>query len=279
MMRQILLVSCFFLVFSCTKEANVKLPETKSLPVLYSYLCPSDSLIRLRLTYSSPLYNSNEIDVLKPVRDADVKISSTQGTGQLIFNAWTGYYELNTGSYPVMPGQTYKMTVTTAQGNIATAETQVPVSTVPINAVSVETIPENYFSSDRIKASFTDEPGRTNYYRLAALYASVFKFESDTMTSDTRITELYSDLNRDGQAASLAGRFYRQTDSIGDFSSEHYEVFLFNCSLSYFSFHNSLRNYSGGDPFSEPSLMYTNVSGGFGCFGAYTRSSFRYKKK
>src|SRR6478752_468719 len=105
MMRIFFILSCFFLFFSCTKEAKVKLPETKPLPVMYSYICPTDSVIRLKLMSSSPLYSSNEIDILAAVPDGDVKISSSQGTAQLIFNQNTQYYELKTSAYPIVPGQ------------------------------------------------------------------------------------------------------------------------------------------------------------------------------
>lgn len=283
MMRIIFILSCVVLFLSCTKEAKVKLPETKPLPVIYSYICPDDSLIRLKLMLSSPLFSSNEIDILAAVPDGDVRISSAQGTAQLIFNQSTRYYELKTNSYPIVPGQIYKMTVTTINGDVATAETEVPINTVPINTVTVETIPENYQTSDLIKVSFTDEPGSVNYYRIAALHAFAYAFQADTMADDTRIKELYSDINHDGENVSLAGRFYQRNDSTEYYSAEYYDVFLYNCSESYYKFYNSLKNDPGSGisfpPPGEPTLVYTNVKGGFGCFGAYTRSMLRYKKK
>lgn len=278
----IILCSCF-LFLSCAKEAKVKLPEAKPMPVMYSYICPTDSVIRLKLLLSSPLFSSNQIDVLAPVADGDVKISSAQGTAQLIFNQNTGYYELKTNAYPIVPGQVYKMTVTTINGDIATAETQVPFTAVSINMVTVETITENNQTSDRIKVSFNDEPGRVNYYRMAALYAFVYTFQPDTLTDETRIKELYSDINHDGESVSLAGRFYLKSDSMAYYSTEFYDVFLYNCSESYYYFYKSLRNESGlgisFPPPGEPTLNYSNVKGGFGCFGAYTRSILRLKKK
>ena len=278
----ILLINCF-LFLSCTKEATVKLPDAKSLPVMYSYLCPTDSVIRLKLMSSSPLYSSNEINVLAVVSDGDVRISSAQGTAQLIFNPTTQYYELKTSAYPIVPGQVYKMTVTTINGDVATAETQVPFSTVPINMVTVGPIPESNQTGDRIKVSFTDEPGRVNYYRIAALDAFAYTFPADTLADDTRINELYSDINHDGENVSLVGEFYQRNDSSEYFSSEYYDVFLYNCSESYYKFYKSLKNYSGNGisfpPQAESTLIYSNVKGGFGCFGAYTRSMLRYKKK
>src|SRR6478736_8550622 len=127
MKRLFFILSCL-LFLSCTKEAKVKLPETKPLPVMYSYICPTDSIIRLKLMSSSPLYSSNEIDILAAVPDGDVKISSSQGTAQLIFNQNTQYYELKTNAYPIVPGQVYKITVKTINGDVATAETQVPIT-------------------------------------------------------------------------------------------------------------------------------------------------------
>lgn len=279
----ILLINCCFLLVSCTKEAMVKLPETKPLPVMYSYICPTDSVIRLKLMSSSPVFNSDPIDILAAVPDAIVKISSAQGTAQLIFDRTTGYYELKTNSYPIVPGQDYKMTVTTTNGDVATAETQVPFTTVPINMVTVETITENNQTGDRIKAFFTDEANSVNYYRIAASHGFVYTGQIDTIVNDTQMNELYSDLNHNGESSTLAGKFSQSSDSTEYYSAEYYEVFLYNCSESYYKFYKSLKNYSGVGmsfpPPAEPTLMYSNVKGGFGCFGAYTRSMLRYKKK
>lgn len=274
---------CIFLLFSCAKEAMVKLPETKPLPVIYSYICPDDTVIRLKLLSSSPLYTSNEIDVLAAVSDADVKISSAQGTAQLIFNQNTQYYELKTTAYPIVTGQVYKMAVTTINGAVATAETQVPFTAVPINMVIVEAITENNQESDRIKVLFTDEPGRVNFYRLAVLQGFVYSFAPDTLTEDTRIHERYSDITHDGETASMVARYYQRNDSTEYYTAEFYDVFLYNCSESYYKFYQSLSKNPGSGinfpPPGEPTLNYTNVKGGFGCFAAYTRSKVRYKKR
>lgn len=279
MMRIFFIIGCFSLFLSCSKEANVKLPETKLLPVMYSYICPTDSVIRLKLLYTSPLYGDNQVDVLAPVSDGDVKISSAQGTAQLVFNQKTRYYELQTNTYPIVQGQVYKMTVTTINGDIATAETQVPFTNVPINTITVETITANNSTNDLINVSFTDEPGRLNYYRIAALHAFAYTFQTDTITDDARITKLYSDINHDGENVSLDGRVNQRYDSTEYYSTEYYDVFLYNCNESYYNFHKSLINYTGDNPFAEPTRLYSNVKGGFGCFGAYTRSMLRYKKK
>ena len=232
---------------------------------------------------SSPLFSSNEIEILEAVSDGDVRISSAQGTAQLIYNPTSQYYELKTNAYPIVPGQVYKMTVTTSNGDVATAETRVPHVAVSINMVTLETITGSNQTSDHIKVSFTDEPGRVNYYRLAVLHGFAYRFQADTTTDETRIKELFSDINHDGVNTSLTGSFFLRNDSTENYSTEYYDVFLYNCSESYYNFNKSLKNYSGNGisfpPQAESTLIYTNVTGGFGCFGAYIRSRLRFKKK
>ena len=232
---------------------------------------------------SSPLFSSNEIEILEAVSDGDVRISSAQGTAQLIYNPTSQYYELKTNAYPIVPGQVYKMTVTTSNGDVATAETRVPHVAVSINMVTLETITGSNQTSDHIKVSFTDEPGRVNYYRLAVLHGFAYRFQADTTTDETRIKELFSDINHDGVNTSLTGSFFLRNDSTENYSTEYYDVFLYNCSESYYNFNKSLKNYSGNGisfpPQAESTLFYTNVTGGFGCFGAYIRSRLRFKKK
>ena len=83
------------------------------------------------------------------------------------------------------------------------------------------------------------------------------------------------------ESSSLVGSSLSRIDSSAYYSTEYYDVYLYNCSQSYYNFYKSLKNYSGVNEFSapaEPTLMYTNVNGGFGCFGSYTRSSLRYIK-
>jgi hypothetical protein len=81
----------------------------------------------------------------------------------------------------------------------------------------------------------------------------------------------------------MNGKFYERNDSAKYYSTEYYDVFLYNCSESYYKFYKSLKNDPGSGisfpPPAEPSFTYSNVKGGFGCFAAYTRSMFRYKKK
>lgn len=268
-----ILFASIILLTNCKREAKVKLPEGKSVPVIYGYICPDDTIIRVKVTLSQPLYKTSTVDIYAPVMDANVSLTGQQGIAQLVYNPLTEYYEIKTASYPINLGATYKITVVMSNGEISTAETQVPISIVPITTISVESVTEQYGNYDLYKVFFNDIGGQTNYYRLAMTYAQTFPFATDTTYSDANVSELYSDAGHDGESLRLNTRYYTPYDTI-----LFTDVYLFNCSPSYYNFHKSLLNYSGDNPFSEPSLTYSNVKGGFGCFGAYTRSRFRFKK-
>jgi len=267
------IISGIYFFISCKKEANVKLPETKPLPVFYSYICPTDTVIRLKLFYSSPLYGGSKVDIQAAVPEADVSISGTQGTAKLTFNKLSQYYEIPTSAYPVLPGQKYKVTVITNKGEMATAETEVPLSTVPIRTLTVQTIEENFGKVEVVKMFFNDVPGQENYYRMAGSFLATIHSPGDTTEQDMFINELHSDQGHDGEEQVIETRIYQQIEA-----NSKYNFYLYNCSYSYFQFNKSLLNYSGDNPFSEPTLIYNNVKGGFGCFAAYTRSKFEYRR-
>jgi hypothetical protein len=47
---------------------------------------------------------------------------------------------------------------------------------------------------------------------------------------------------------------------------------LLNTEKSYYQYHKSLHNYNDSEiPFSEPTLLYTNIEGGLGIFTSYTK--------
>jgi hypothetical protein len=60
--------------------------------------------------------------------------------------------------------------------------------------------------------------------------------------------------------------------SVGDMV-EPFHVYLLNTTEEYHRYKVSLKNVSFGDPFAEPSQIYSNITNGLGCFGSYTGSS------
>jgi hypothetical protein len=58
------------------------------------------------------------------------------------------------------------------------------------------------------------------------------------------------------------------------------KIYLLNTDKAYYDYQKSLEKYnSGEDPFTEPSPVYSNISGGLGIFAAYTVDSLIYRLK
>lgn len=270
-MKKVIQFILILIVFaSCRKEANIKLPVTKSLPVIYSFICPEDSLIRVKVTASQPLYQNTGTDIYVSVNNAQVVISGEQGNKEFIYNANTEYYELKSAVYSLIPGKVYKLKVTTASGDVAMAETQIPLELIPIDKVTYETILEQQTEIKNIKLSFTDPVSSKNFYNLSFATVQVGQF-LDTLYNETGIRTLHDDVNKNGEYTTLSGRYYtfiEDTVSILD-------AYLLNCTAAYYKYHLSLQNYSGDNPFSEPSLIYSNVTGGYGVFASFRKSKKR----
>lgn len=266
----------------CRKEANIKLKTVNPQPVVYCYLSPQDTLIRLRLTRSQPLYAPQTIPVSEPVQNAEVIISGVQGSTLLTYNPASRYYEVKTKQFPVQYGQTYTLRVTMPGGEIVTAETTIPAHLVPITSAVSSTYQEQGAQGVLQTLTFPDPSGPSNYYTVARKIASYEPPQTDTSYSSYSSGSYYTDAGYDGKEIELSVRFYGGVNFTGPGTHSpgvvYEEVYLYNCNVDYYKFHLSLKNYSGEDPFSEPTLIYTNIKGGLGVFAGYTVSSQRKYK-
>lgn len=265
MKKIVTLFLLFILLLSCEKEANVKLPEVKSQPVISSYLSLEDTIHRIRLTASQPLYEAASTFPGMPIEDASVSITGPGGNASFNYNPTDGYYELKSVQYPLQAGGNYQVKVKLKNGTEATAETTVPHQTVQILDASVIKMTSN--NGVFFKVKFQDDPNRLNYYRFSLNIIRVTP-SNDTIYVDPGINVMHSDISNNGATIELGTNYY---NSEGDYGIG-YEFYVLNISESYFKFYKSLENYTGDNPFSEPALIYTNVKNGLGVFGAYRSS-------
>lgn len=263
----------------CRKEAKIKLKAVNPQPVAYCYLSPQDTLIRLRLTRSQPLYAPQTTAIFEPVPGAVVNISGAQGSVTLNYNATTGYYEIKASQFPIRMGQTYGLRVVMPGGEVVTAETTVPAHQVVVKAVSTSTFQEQNVQGILQTLVFQDPAGVSNYYTVARKQAYYQPPQTDTLFSPYLSGNYYSDANFEGKEIELAVKFYGGINFSGSGTNApgviYEDVYLYNCNVDYYKFHTSLKNYSGEDPFAEPTLVYTNIKGGLGVFAAYTASYLR----
>jgi hypothetical protein len=110
--------------------------------------------------------------------------------------------------------------------------------------------------------------GRSYNRRYA--YAQNALFENQNWWGDHII---FDDQTFEGQNFELrleVGDFYGERDS--NTPKTVYYVVLLNLSKEYFQFLKSLyiQQYNSGDPFSEPSPIYSNIENGYGVFAGYS---------
>ncbi len=80
-MKNIFLFLCIIvnsLTFvSCERDATVELPDTEPKPVLVCFISPQDSMIRVTLTNSRPIYSSQKSNFPYIIKKMNKKISQT----------------------------------------------------------------------------------------------------------------------------------------------------------------------------------------------------------
>lgn len=277
-MKNIFLIFCSLSLLtitfiSCEQNANVDLPEVPSKLVVNGFISPQDTVISIRVTKSVPMFQSSTVDVNAPVDNATVRIFGNSTSVVLTYNSTTGRYTIPVSAFPIIAGNEYSIEVAAPQMETVTAKTTVPAA-VPADLTasmtysidSSNTFQWNY--SIHSNLSFTDFSQTGDLYRIARHALFFDSFSQDTISLQLG-DEIFPDNDENGQLITnnRDAEFSFSSPSNGGSRAIAIDAMLVSCSKDYYYFHLSLHNYNGGgDPFSEPTLMYTNVEKGYGVF-------------
>ncbi|MGL4596477.1 MAG: DUF4249 domain-containing protein [Bacteroidia bacterium] len=276
-------MSFFALLFSaCERDADVDLPETKPKLVLIGFITPQDSFISISLSRSKPIFQAYDVNTNDAVTDATVTIFGNNTSTVLPFDATLQVYRISTTQFQIMAGNEYRVTVSTPQGERVEATTAVPQNSVDASYAltatdSIEIYgPGLYTVQAKFQYQFTDNAQETNRYRFYVALVLVNTLSKDTSVS--RLTsDFFNDNNGNGQLLSrnIEG-YWANYDSNSTDTAYAYDCWMFNVNSDYDSYHKSLYNYNGGgDPFAEPTLIYSNVTDGLGVFAAANGKKIR----
>lgn len=255
------------------------------------------------------LENGDTIRTNQPLTTATVTISDGQTTANLQYQKLNQVFDLSTSQFSIRAGQTYTLTVTEG-GQKAQATCTVPKKQVTVKSYTLDSIIATRFGNTQrvFTTNFTwDDPaGEANYYRVnvyEVIDAPNFKFNQadkkyyeyrQTFVNNYRIernnfrSAFQNDKNLDG--TTFASPQFESYSSLVNYGggitvdgkpilpsrpAERVGIFLqiMNVDVPYYEFHRSLEDYNGDNPFTEPSLIYTNVKGGLGVFASYNRST------
>jgi hypothetical protein len=268
MKKALYILPLFLLAFtSCEQDANVDIPEVDPQLVINCFISPQDDTLRAKISMSTPVFNTSSSN--GEVTDATVTLSHASGSVTLVYNAATEYYEAAAALFPIVGGTEYHIVASVPSGMIAEAYTTVPLN-APANFTSTmedtvtSTDPWNMQGRVHLHYEFDDVAGQTDFYRLVPYEVHYSSWTGDTMLYHAG-WELFSDENADG--AHLSRNYTFEYYSSGD-TVLAFDVYLLHANYDYYSFHRSLENYGGDNPFAEPTLIYTNVKDGLGIFAA-----------
>jgi hypothetical protein len=300
MLFLLFLASCDGLVEIVDKE---KIPDIASKLVVESYISPQSPTIEVKVTESLPLYGEFKIDPVY-IKNAVVILSGESGQQVTIpYDDSTSRYVIDSSAFRVESGKTYRLTVSDENRHV-TAQTRVPDKVAILKSYRIDTVPGEFkpLQAARLRCSWDDIRGEDNFYSVRGygitLETSVVtdpKTGVSNTYQQTSFHTLYdflkdiiilSDKNQDGltltapQSIIPLGMQYsgigiNENGDTTQFSTEskiqELHIEILNLNESYYRFYQTLRDSDDrGNPFAEPLLIYNNIEGGLGCFGAYT---------
>lgn len=280
MKKTILYILLFFsLFYSCTKEAKIKLPPQEDKLVVTSFISPNDTVIVVTVRNSIPKFNW--VGIWGPqysnLTDATVYISDGTTQIKVPFDQSNGMYLTSTKNFPIVSGKTYYLDVSTPDGKKASGETSVPEGVLQLTKFEVEVANSN---PDHIKfntlISIADLPETTyitgafdvvSSWDTTAAQPSNYMYTESNYFSASDEFQSYSEYLKSKQTELYDAGYYRYI-AMG--------VTLLNSDKHFYLYHKTIRVApgSGDNPFSDPVMVYTNINGGFGCFGSYTRNVY-----
>jgi len=223
--------------------------------VVNAYLSPEDDTIKVSVKRSYPLYQLRPayFEQLDPVKNATVILSEGSNSVTISFSEQYQSYVIAQSNFPIRAGRTYRIEVRASGLETVTAECTVPVQSAPaIEITEIEQLSEYGYSEYRIHFRFRDHSEPGHFYRVAA--AQQYNFP------EFGVREVWE-------------YFSYKTNRVGAMEGP-LELFLFLglTDEHYFRFHKSVFGYEGDNPFSEPTPIYTNISGGVGVFCAVRKN-------
>jgi hypothetical protein len=275
-MRIIILIGMLSVFFvSCEKEAKeIHIPDQEAKLAVSCFISPGDTAVDVYVYLSQPVFAVQDPNA-GVVQNASVVFSNGSVSIPVPYNSSFGTYHVSFAS-PIDYNTTYYLAVSDAQGRQVSAKTTTPTAGFPaFEASQDEKENANNNTTYEVTCKITDIAGEENYYRIRCAKVSYDSLLMDTTIYGEGMNVFVDDHTGDGNTAVAKISIFSYTVS----ESATYRarrVMVIKCNKDYYNFHSSISdaNNSNGNPFAEPVIIYSNVEGGFGCFGAFTS---RYK--
>lgn len=282
----IIFLSLFFLTGCEELISEVEIDQPKAKIVVVGFISPDLPVNSIKVYESRPLYTPAEENYgsYPVISDASVVIISDSDSAIMTYDSEYEEYRISRDVFQILKNETYSIRVSTPSGYFATSSCTVPSSEPPLlELASIDTlqiiedwVPEYSIYEMRAKIHFKDTEGKGQYYRVEVGQINWTEGEIIPYTSEIGIAgkdNLASDINFDGETYHL---------TTNDFYARREEKFRLHFTLSltdknYYNYHRGITNFDNGNPFSEPTTIYSNIEGGLGVFAAYVQKDFIYE--
>jgi hypothetical protein len=253
------------------------------------FISPQDTVLAAKVARSRPILDDETVTNLE-ITNATVTLQTGSRSVMLTYHSRLRYYRASPGQFPIRAGETYQLTVQTPDGQSVEARTTVPEA-VSLQQVRLDSAV--VLENDQVRKQFfaryfwPDRSGQTDYYQTEG----IFTYRCSGCSPDRTISEavqfpanqgLYTDQENNG------GRMVSDPGYLGGSIPSNQPIFpmlfskpfvltadLLHLNADYYRYHQALQRQQEveSNPFAEPVPIPTNIRGGLGCFGAYSRST------
>ncbi|MGV3502945.1 MAG: DUF4249 domain-containing protein [Adhaeribacter sp.] len=266
---------------------DVKISTTPDL-VVTSFISPQDTALEVHVTKSRPVVGQVITPDAALVTNATVRISQGGQSVLLTYHPERRLYRAKASLLPVQAGQTYTLSVTTPDHYAVSGTCTVPLTTgITVTDLAHSVRKQSWWDGNEydehvLTFKWQDVPGRENFYHPAAER----EYQDPNPNGQLRLRDAmhgegkvyFSDQNKDGLVFT-ASRSYSILPGQPDPRPADLHLYLAVTDRAYYLYHQSLDQHedTNGNPFAEPVLIYSNVTGGLGVFAAYNQIKASYR--
>lgn len=267
---------------ACETEADIAIPAQDPKFVLTSFINPGSENQLFTLYMSDPIFDGSTIDNSTQITTATIKISDGTKTVRIRYDSNSFAYLLLKDSMEIDFDKAYTVSVLYNGKSIETNFNTITNIPITINEVRIDSFVEQDPFGGEIKTYYAylkwqDPASEKNYY-CVELYGLRKDENGDTLR--VPLTDYYgnlylSDEGKNGTELNTTLDVYSSGFEFFGLDYIGFDAVITKTDEHYYRYFKSLQNYGGDDPFSEPSLIYTNINSGLGLIGCYTPYFYR----
>ena len=259
-MKQIALIISFISIFGCQSIVeNVPLPETEVKAVAFGYFDNLNLVNKqnISLTKSKPVFysaNSRSSDY-EPIQDAEITITGNGENYEFYYEALDEEYEPSQ-VVNLQSGSEYTLTVNSPEFGILKSAQTMP-HPVGGYTIKIDSTVKEYEIDYRVAIEL-DNP-LNSYYRMEVFGEGLLSGQSE---EGIYVNREYFELIDSENQLSTSFTDYKSFDG----KSRKIYMVLSSITEDYYNYGKSLKNYDPQNPFSEPTLLPSNIEDGLGMF-------------